>query len=170
MYKKFAVLLAGLALAPALISQDRSSSVERCVDACTLEHSNPELERQELITLEKEAARAVQHNDGTFFRRVYSDDFVGTLSHGQAVNKASFIQAIESADVRFESVNASDITVHVYRDTAIASCLWSVRISNRGQSTSSQIRMIHVYLYSQRGFHVVASQATLMPPFGPLPI
>ena len=170
MYKKFAVLLTALALAPALISQDRSSSAERCIDSCMLEHSNPELERQEVIALEKEAARALQHNDGTFFRRVYSDDFVGTLSHGQAVNKSTFIQAIESADVRFESVNASDITVRVYRDTAVASCLWSLRMSYRGQSVSSQIRMIHVYLYSQRGFHVVASQATLLPPFGPLPI
>ena len=170
MHKKFAVLLAGLALAPALNSQDRSGSVERCVDACMLERANPDLERQELITLEKEAAKAVQHNDATFFRRVYSDDFLGTLSHGQAVNKAAFIQAIEGGDVRFESVSASDIKVNVYRDTAIATCLWSVRMLSKGQSSSIQIRMIHVYLYSQRGFHVVASQATLLPPFGPVPI
>ena len=170
MFKKFRILLAGLALAPALNSQDRSGSLEHCVEACTLEHSNPDLQRQELITLEREAARAVQHSDATFFRRVYSDDFLGTLSHGQAVNKPAFIQAIEGGDVRFESVSASDIKVNVYRDTAIATCLWSVRMLNRGQSSSSQIRMIHVYLYSQRGFHVVASQATLLPPFGPVPL
>jgi len=168
MYKKFAVLIAGLAFAPALVSQERWT--EACVNACTLEHTNPDLQRQELITLEKEAARAVQHNDGTFFRRIYSDDFVGTLSHGQPVNKSAFIQAIEAADTRFESVNTSDINVHVYRETAIATCLWSVRTLNKGQSSSSQIRMIHVYLYSQRGFQVVASQATLLPPFGQSPI
>jgi ketosteroid isomerase-like protein len=170
MYKKFAVLCAVLALAPRLVSQDRSAAVERCVDSCMLEHSNPELQRQELIALEREAAKAVQHNDGTFFRRVYSDDFVGTLSHGQSVNKTAFIQAVEAAETRFESVSASDINVHVFRDTAIATCLWSVRMSSKGQSTSSQIRMIHVYLYGQSGFHVVASQATLLPPFGPVPL
>jgi ketosteroid isomerase-like protein len=168
MYKKFAVLFAGFALAPGLLSQDRSE--EPCIESCRLEHSNPELQRQELIALEKEAAKAVQHNDGTFFRRVYSDDFVGTLSHGQPVNKTTFIQTIEGSDVRFDSVNASDISVHVYRDTAIATCLWSVRMSSRGQSSSTQIRMIHIYLYGQRGFHVVASQATLLPPFGQSPI
>ena len=169
MIKKFAVLLAGLMLAPAMLSQDRGLD-DSCVQACQLERPNPELQRQEVVTLEKEAARAVQHNDGTFFRRVYSDDFLGTLSRGQAVNKAAFIQAIEGADVRFESVSTSDISVHVYRDTAVATCLWSIRTSTRGQPASSQIRMIHVYLYSQRGYHVIASQATLLPPFGQLPI
>ena len=171
MYKRFVALFAGLIFAPGLASQDRSAaSMERCMDSCMLEHSNPELQRQELVTLEKEAAKAVQHQDGTFFRRVYSDDFVGTLSHGQAVSKADFIQTIEAGDVRFESVSASDITVHVYRDTAVATCLWSIRMVSKGQATSTQIRVIHVYLYGQRGFHVVASQATLLPPFGPLPI
>ena len=168
MYKKFAALLAGLAFAPALVSQERWT--EACVNACVLEHTNPDMQRQELIALEKETARAVQHNDGTFFRRVYSDEFVGTLSHGQAVNKSAFIQTIQAADTRFESVNASDISVHLYRDTAIATCLWSIRTLNRGQASSSQIRMIHVYLYGQRGFQVVASQATLLPPFGQSPI
>jgi ketosteroid isomerase-like protein len=166
-----AALFAGLFFAPGLASQDRSSaSMERCVNSCMLEVSNPELQRQELVTLEKESAKAVQHQDGTFFRRVYSDDFVGILSHGQAVNKLAFIQTIEGADVRFESVSASDISVHVYRDTAIATCLWSIRMVSKGQSTSTQIRVIHVYLYGQRGFHVVSSQATLLPPFGSLPI
>jgi ketosteroid isomerase-like protein len=169
MYKRFAALCVGIAFAPALLSQDRGTD-DSCVQACLLERPNPELQRQEVITLEKEAARAVQHNDGTFFRRVYSEDFLGTLSRGQAVNKSAFIQAIEAGDIRFESVSASDISVHVYRDTAVATCLWSLRTSNKGQLGSSQIRMIHVYLYSQRGYHVIASQATLLPPFGQLPI
>ena len=171
MYKRFVALFVGLVFAPSLVSQDRSSAaVERCVSSCMLEVSNPELQRQELVTLEKEAAKAVQHQDGAFFRRVYSDDFVGTLSHGQAVNKTDFIQTIEAGDVRFESVSASDIIVQVYRDTAIATCLWSIRMVSKGQAASTQIRMIHVYLYGQRGYHVVASQATLLPPFGQLPI
>lgn len=169
MYKILVALLAGLAFASALIPQDRPVS-DSCIEACRLDRPNADLQRQEVITLEKEAARALQHRDGSFFRRVYSDDFSGTLSHGQAVDKAAFVRAVEAANVQFESVSASDIGVHLFRDTAVATCLWSLRILNNGQRVSSQIRVIHIYVYTPRGFRVVASQATLLPPFGQLPL
>ncbi len=41
---------------------------------------NPELLREEIVILENEAARAIQTTGGTYFRRVYADDFAGTLS------------------------------------------------------------------------------------------
>ena len=58
--------------------------------------SNPEMQREEIVNLETEAARAIQTNAGTYFRRVYADDFAGTLSHGQLVNKTSFISAVHA--------------------------------------------------------------------------
>lgn len=164
MRKKFALLLAVLLLAPALFSQERYN--EWCMEACRIERPNPDLERQEVVALEKEAVRAIQRNDGTFFRRVYSDDFVGTLSHGQSVDKAGFISIVESTANRYQSVQASDIAVRLYRDAAVASCLWSFRSVSSGQAVSNQIRVIHVYLYGTGGFRLVASQATPLPPYG----
>lgn len=169
MRKVLALLVTGVAVAPALLPQGRPD-LEGCYQSCRLERPNPDLQRQELVALEKEAVRAVQHNDGAFFRRVYSDNFKGTLSHGQAVDKAAFIQAVQSADVQYESVSASDINVHIYRDTAVVTCLWSLRTANKGQRVSSQMRMIHVYAYDSAGFHVVAGQATPLPPFAQLPL
>jgi hypothetical protein len=125
---------------------------------------NPEMQRQEIINLENEAARAIQTNSGTFFRRVYSDDFIGTLSHGQPVNKALFIEAVQTPDVKYESFNASDISVRLYQETAVATCLWSWRGTFRGQRISSQLRAIHVYVNGPRGWHVVAGQTTILPP------
>lgn len=125
---------------------------------------NPELQRQEIINLESEAARAIQTSSGTFFRRVYSDDFSGTLSHGQPVNKALFIDAVQTPDIKYESFNASDISVRLYQDTAVASCLWSWRGIFKGQRSSSQMRAIHVYVNGPRGWHVVAGQATILAP------
>ena len=62
MYKLAALLLVGLALNFGWQEQDEPPP-------------NPEMQRQEIINLENEAARAIQTNTGTFFRRVYSDDF-----------------------------------------------------------------------------------------------
>jgi hypothetical protein len=125
---------------------------------------NPEMQREEIVNLEKEATRAIQLNNGTFFQRVYSDEFNGTLSHGQLVNKTQWIEIIQSTAVKYESFNATDIKVRVFKDSAVATCLWSVRSINKGQHISSQMRTIHVYINSPRGWHVVSGQATNLPP------
>jgi hypothetical protein len=159
-----AALAIGLALAPSSQGQDdsRQACIQRCVSQPTL--GDPEVQRQEIVSLEKEAARAIQLNNSTYFRRVYSDDFAGTLSHGQLVNKMQWIGVIESPAVKYESFNASDIKVSIFRETAVATCLWSSRSIVKGQRISSQIRTVHVYVNSPRGWHVISGQATNLPP------
>jgi len=122
------------------------------------------LQRQEIVSLEREAARAIQLNNGTYFQRVYSDDFAGTLSHGQQINKDQWIATIQSPLVKRESFNISDIKVHIFQDTAVATCLWSSRFKVNGQQLSSQIRAIHVYINTRNGWHVVSGQTTNLPP------
>ena len=166
--KRIAVLLvSGLALTPPLHPQEDSRATKQqvCMDACLLEHPNADLQRQEVIALERETARAIQLEDATFFRRVYSDDFSGVLSHGQAVDKSSFIKAVQTPEIRYESLTASDIKVRLYRDTAVATSLWSMRAVLRGQRVSSQMHVLHVYVYTAAGYHVVTGQTTLLPPY-----
>jgi ketosteroid isomerase-like protein len=171
--KKIAVLLTiWLALTPPLHPQEDSREVRRqaCMDACMLERPNADLQRQEVIALERETARAIQLSDPTFFRRVYSDDFSGVLSHGQTVDKAAWIAKVQAAGVSYESFTASDIKVRLYRDTAVATSLWSVRAVLKGQRVSSQMRVLHVYVYTSGGYHVVTGQTTLLPPYSEQPL
>jgi hypothetical protein len=128
------------------------------------------MQRQEIINLEHEAARAIQTNTGTFFRRVYSDDFSGTMSHGQPVDKTSFINAVQTYEVKYDGFNASDISVRLYKDTAVATCLWTARGTFKEQKFNSQMRVLHVYINTPRGWRVVAGQITLLPPGGQLPL
>jgi len=164
MFKFAAALVIGLALSPSWQGQERwrDACIQRCIASPTLE--DPEVQRQEIVSLEREAARAIQQNSGTFFQRVYSEDYAGTLSHGQQVNKTQWIDAVESPSVKRESFNASDIKVRIYQDMAIATSLWSSRFIVNGQRFSAQIRAIHVYVNTPRGWHVVSGQATNLPP------
>ena len=164
MFKFAAALALGLALTPSWQDQENPRNV--CIQRCliTPQMGDPEMQRQEVVSLEKEAARAIQLSNGTYFRRVYSDDFAGTLSHGQQVDKTQWIAAIESPLVKYESFNASDIKVHIYQDMAIATCLWSSRSIIRGQRISNQIRAIHIYMNTPRGWHVISGQSTNLPP------
>jgi hypothetical protein len=131
---------------------------------------NPEMQRQEIMNLENEAARAIQTNAGTFFRRVYSDDFSGTLSHGQPVNKSMFIDAVQTGEVKYDGFNASDINVRLYKDAAIATCLWSARGIFKDQRFNAQMRVTHIYINTPRGWRVVAGQITPLPPGAQMPI
>jgi ketosteroid isomerase-like protein len=163
MYKIAAVLTFWLALSPAWSPQNES--LNDCYSRCNAPPIDPEMQRQEIVNLEKEAAHAIQLSDGTFFRRVYSDDFAGTLSRGEAVNKTGFVNAVQSTAVKYEAFNASDIRVHIFRETAVATCLWSARGVVRGQSVNSQMRVMHIYVNSGSGWKVVASQASPLPPY-----
>ena len=157
-------LVIGMVLAPSWQGQEayRDACIQRCVSQPAL--GDPEVQRQEIVSLEREAARAMQLSSGTFFHRVYSDDFSGTLTHGQQINKDQWIAAIESPSVKRESFNVSDIKVRVFQETAVATCLWSSRFIVNGQHLSSQIRAIHVYVNTPNGWHVVSGQTTNLPP------
>jgi len=132
--------------------------------------ANPEMQREEIVNLEKEAARAIQTNAGTFFRRVYADDFAGTLSHGQVVNKTSFINAVQNGEVKYDSFNVSDVSVKLFRDAAVATSLWSARGVYRDERFASQMRTMHVYINTTHGWRVVSGQITLLPPGAQQPL
>jgi hypothetical protein len=151
MRKLAALFVLGLVISPFGLSQDDAPP-------------NPEMQQAEIVNLEREAVRAIQLNNATFFRRVYSDDYAGTLSHGVQVNRAQWIEAIQSPSVRYQSFNASDIKVRIFQDTAIATCLWSANFLIKDQHFSAQMRAIHVYINTPRGWHVVSGQATNLPP------
>jgi hypothetical protein len=165
------LLTIGLVFAPALLSQDADIDTRQaCVQSCYREHPNPELQRQEVIALEKEAARAIQLGNPSFFNRVYSEDFSGVLSHGEPADKARLIAAVQTPDIKYESFTASNIKVRLYRDIAVATCVWSLRATFRGQKVSSQMLVMHVYVYTASGYRVVSGQTTLLPPYPPQPL
>ena len=122
-----------------------------------------EVKQDELVNLEKETARALQWNSGTLFRRVYGEDFVAILPSGQMLDKTGWIATIENSSTKYSSFVASDIRVRMFEETAVVTCLWSSHGIKNGHTFSQQLRVIHVYIYGQRGWQAIASQETLLP-------
>jgi len=158
------VVAVGLLLAQGTPQDERAAERNDCIRRCITQPLDPELRRQEIVSLEREAGRAIQLKNGAYFRRVYSDDFAGTLSHGQQVNKARWIDLIESDAVKYDTFHASDIKVQIYQEMAVATSLWSSRSTWKGQQLGHQMRAIHVYLNGASGWHVVSGQITNLPP------
>jgi ketosteroid isomerase-like protein len=156
--KKIAVLLFAccvLLISPILRAQSAAELRE-------LAKEN-EAKQDELVNIERETARAMQWNSGSLFRRIYGDDFIGILPSGQIKDKAGWIASIENSSIKYSSFISSDIRVRMFQDTAVVTCLWSVRGTHDGQTFARQFRVTHVYIYGQRGWQAIASQETLLP-------
>jgi ketosteroid isomerase-like protein len=122
-----------------------------------------EMEREDLVTLQKETVRALQTHSTAFFNRVYSEDFLGTSAAGANVNKATYVLAVQNNSSQYSSFIATDISVRVFENTAVTMCLWSARGTYRGAPFARQSRVTTVYVYGQRGWQVVASHETQLP-------
>jgi hypothetical protein len=122
-----------------------------------------EIDRQELVNLENETVRALQLNNATFFKRVYSDDFMATTAFGQTIDKQTLVNNVQNSKIKYESFLATDIRVRLYQETAVVNALWTLRGFANGRHVSRQSRVLHVYVNGQHGWHAVASQETPLP-------
>jgi hypothetical protein len=122
-----------------------------------------ETQRQELVNLEKETVHALQLGNSAFFRRVYSDDFLGTGAAGQLLDKSALVDSIERSNAKYSSFLATDIRIRIFQDTAVVTALWSARGSSGGRNFDRQFRVTHIYINSLRGWKAVAGQETLLP-------
>ena len=151
----FAVLLvASLVLSSPSIAQQLTAAELKARAA------EAEMQRQDLVNLELETARALQLNSTAFFKRVYSDDFVGTAPLGQLMDKSAMITAVATSPAKYTTFVASDIRVRLYEETAVVTSLWTERGMLSGRKFSRQSRVTHVYVNGPRGWQVVSSQET----------
>jgi hypothetical protein len=127
------------------------------------EAAEAEIQRIELVTLQKEAGRAMQLRNSSYFNRVYSDDYFGTTSSGIVLDRAALIASIQNSNVNYTSFVVTDIRVRVYQNTAVVTCLWSSRGTVNGATFSRQSRVVNAYLNSGQGWKVVVSQETALP-------
>ncbi len=171
MLKTIALLLIlALFITPSLNSQGQGAWDPCDPNNPDNQRPNPEMQRAEIVNLERETARAIMLNNGTFFRRVYSEDFSGTLSHGQTVDKIRLIDEVQNSGARYQSFTASNTQVRIFQETAVATSLWTSRGTYEGRRIETQMRVMHIYINGPRGWHVVAGQTTPLPPYGPHPL
>ena len=121
---------------------------------------NPEMQRQELINLELENARAIKLHNTTFFKAAYSEDFQGVTRYGEMVNKQGIIHEVETMTPEFASVVSSDTQVRTFRDAAYVLSLRSEVGREDGKKFYNQFRILRVYVNTPRGWRIVSQLET----------
>ena len=121
---------------------------------------NPEMQRQELVNLELENARAIKLHNPTFFKAAYSEDFHGVTRYGETVNKLGIIHELETMNLQFDSVVSSDTQVRIFRDAAYVLSLRSEVGRADGKKFYNQFRVLRVYVNTPRGWRIVSQLET----------
>jgi len=121
---------------------------------------NPEMQRQELVNLEKENARAIKLHNTTFVKAAYSEDFHGISRYGETVNKQEIVRELEAMALEFDSVVSTDAQVRLFRDAAYVLSLRSEVGRANGKKFYNQFRILRVYVNTTRGWKIVSQLET----------
>ncbi len=122
-----------------------------------------DVQRQELLTLEKENVHASMQHNSTFVRRVYSDDFVGVVASGEMVDRNALAGMVQTSSAVYSTFLVTGIQIRVFEATSVVTCTWTARGTEAGRKFDRQYRVLHVYLNGVGGWKVVASQEMLLP-------
>lgn len=122
---------------------------------------SPENLRQQVIDLERQAREATLRRDAEFSERTLSDDYVAITPLGQIVNKADTISARRSGQLRYESIEISEMVVRLYGNTAVVTARADVRGKDLGEDFNGPYRYTRVWVRRSGRWQTVSYQATV---------
>ena len=116
---------------------------------------------REIIDMERQAREASLHRDPDFSQRTLAEDYVAITPLGQVTTKQDTISARKSGQLRYDSMNVSDMVVRVYGDTAVVTGRMEVRGHQLGEDFSGPYRYTRVWVRKTGHWQAVSYQATV---------
>jgi ketosteroid isomerase-like protein len=114
-----------------------------------------------VLKAEEQFFEALQRGDGAVLRGCLDEDFVMIDLAGSVLKRHAFISAVESGELRFESIRVMNSEVRFYGETAIVTGEGEIRGFGRGQRIESFVRYTHVYQEQEDdSFVLVSAQGT----------
>jgi len=116
---------------------------------------------REVVDMERQAREAILHRDAGFSERTLADDYVAITPLGQVTTKQDSISARKSGQLRYETVDVSDMVVRVYGDTAVVTARADVKGHQLGEDFSGPYRYTRVWVRRGGHWQAVSYQATV---------
>jgi ketosteroid isomerase-like protein len=114
----------------------------------------------QIMKLEQDWAQAVVKSGAASVDQYEADDIVTTDPGGRVTDKAQDKKDLSSGDLKFESILVSDVKVHVYGNTAVATGTSTVKATFKGQDISGAYRFTDTWVKRSGKWQAAASQAT----------
>ncbi len=116
---------------------------------------------REIIDMERQAKEASLRRDSDFSQRTLAEDYVAITPLGQVTTKQDTVSARRSGQLKYDTINVSDMVVRVYGDTAVVTARADVKGHQLGEDFSGPYRYTRVWVRRTGHWLAVSYQATV---------
>ena len=116
---------------------------------------------RQIIEMERQAKEASLRRDVDFSQRTLADDYVAITPLGQVTTKQDTVSARKSGQLKYDTINVSDMVVRVYGDTAVVTARADVKGHQLGEDFSGPYRYTRVWVRRTGHWLAVSYQATV---------
>lgn len=116
---------------------------------------------REIVDMERQAKEASLRRDADFSQRTLADDYVAISPLGQITTKQDTLSVRKSGQLRYDTINVSDMVVRVYGDTAVVTARAEVKGHQLGEDFSGPYRYTRVWVRRSGHWQTVSYQATV---------
>jgi ketosteroid isomerase-like protein len=154
-YRCAVLLLSLLAALPAFSAQHVAVHPRSSIDSA--EQSTI----REIVEMERQAREASIRRDAEFSARTLAEDYVAITPLGQVTTKQDTLSARKSGQLRYDTINVSDMVVRVYGDTAVVTARADVKGHQLGEDFSGPYRYTRIWVRRTGHWQAVSYQATV---------
>jgi ketosteroid isomerase-like protein len=116
---------------------------------------------REIVDMERQVKDASLRRDADFSQRTLAEDYVAISPLGQVSTKQDTLSVRKSGQLRYDTINITDMVVRVYGDTAVVTARAEVRGHQLGEDFSGPYRYTRVWVRRSGHWQTVSYQATV---------
>ena len=116
---------------------------------------------REIIEMERLAREASLRRDADFSQRTLADDYVAITPLGTVTTKQDTVSARKSRQLRYDTIDVTDMVIRVYGDTAVVTARADVKGHQLGEDFSGPYRYTRVWVRKTGHWQAVSYQATV---------
>jgi hypothetical protein len=102
--------------------------------------------QDQIKALLDQSRQAALKGDSSYIEQNAADDYIRVNFDGKVLSKSDAASALKSGDVKYESIQTGDYTIHVYNDAAVASYSADVKGTYKGQDISGKSQITRVFV------------------------
>ena len=116
---------------------------------------------REIVDMEQQWREAMIRRDADFSQRTLAEDYVAITPLGQVTYKQDAVSARKSGQLRYETINVTDMMVRVYGDMAVVTARADVKGHQLGEDFSGPYRYTRVWVRRTGHWQAVSYQQTV---------
>jgi hypothetical protein len=116
---------------------------------------------REIVDMEKQAREASIRRDADFSQRTLAEDYVAITPLGQVTTKQDTVSARKNGQLRYDTIDVSDMVVRIYGDTAVVTARADVKGHQLGEDFSGPYRYTRIWVRRTGHWQAVSYQATV---------